>query len=359
MLIIAEISMASSGIPAHITIYSRIQDLEDFRGTVRYIGPVAAAKSAADIWLGVEWDDATRGKHDGSCLDSSGNTVRHFQCPPGAGSFVKPNKLRFGKSFVEALRERYVGLDAPEEVPGDIVPDAFVLTSSGVQKSIEFVGEHKIRKRQQIDVLNKITMRNCSVSTAGGDFGATTRHFIELDLQENLLSSWSQVGAIAAQLPLLSSLLLHGNRLEPLLPSVLAVVPATCFDSLRVLALNGCGLRSWKEVVLLESRLPKVEELYLAANNFADLARPSIAEPQFQQLKILDIASCNIESWEQVLSFASWPLLEEIVLDGNPLPGALPCPESQFLSLRRISASSTRFVKLFAVLLLYACLTNR
>ncbi len=71
--------------------------------------------------------------------------MRHFQCEAGAGSFVKPSKISGGRSFTEALHERYVALDAPEVAPGAIVPDAFVLTASGVQKSIEFVGEQKIR----------------------------------------------------------------------------------------------------------------------------------------------------------------------------------------------------------------------
>ena len=97
------------------------------------------------VGIGIQWDDASRGKHDGSCLDSSGATVRYFQCILGSGSFVKPQKVSYGKSFVEALQERYVEMDAPEESPGSIVPDAFVMTSSGVQKSIEFVGEKKIR----------------------------------------------------------------------------------------------------------------------------------------------------------------------------------------------------------------------
>lgn len=33
------------------------------RGTVRYVG---AVPPAAGVWLGVEWDEAARGKHDGS-----------------------------------------------------------------------------------------------------------------------------------------------------------------------------------------------------------------------------------------------------------------------------------------------------
>lgn len=336
--------MASAGIPSFAAVYGRVQDLEGFRGTILYIGPVAAAKNPNDIWLGIEWDDPTRGKHDGSCVDKSGNSVRHFQCPEGSGSFVKPNKLLFGKSFEEALRERYVGLDAPEESPGDIVPDAFVLTSTGVQKNIEFLGEHKIRKRQQIDVLTKITMRNCSLSTAGGDFRSTAGHFVELDLQDNLLSSWKEVGEIAVQLPKLQSFMLHGNKMEPVTRGLMPCLPSGCFDALRVLALNYCGLNSWGEVLLLESRLPCLEELYLAANNFSDIGssgEEGRSQPLFPHLRILDVASCNIGSWEQVLTLDSLPALEEIVLDGNPVPGVLPCGPAQFATLKRISASST------------------
>jgi tubulin-specific chaperone E len=40
--------------------------------TVRYIGPVAGTQKE---WLGVEWDDPTRGKHDG---EHQG--VKYFSC---------------------------------------------------------------------------------------------------------------------------------------------------------------------------------------------------------------------------------------------------------------------------------------
>ncbi len=126
---------------------SRVRDAEGFRATVRYIGPVAAAKNKAEIWLGVEWDDKTRGKHDGSCVDDGGNLVRHFTCAYGAGSFVKQGKIAGGRSLIEALADRYVTLDAPT-ITNDAdasLPDAFFVTSKGNRKSIEFVGEEKIR----------------------------------------------------------------------------------------------------------------------------------------------------------------------------------------------------------------------
>lgn len=40
--------------------------------TIRYVGPVSGT---AGEWLGVEWDDPTRGKHSGEH-----NGVRYFTC---------------------------------------------------------------------------------------------------------------------------------------------------------------------------------------------------------------------------------------------------------------------------------------
>mgnify|MGYP003385727413 FL=1 len=36
------------------SIGQRILDADEFRGTIRYIGPVASAKKASDIWLGIK-----------------------------------------------------------------------------------------------------------------------------------------------------------------------------------------------------------------------------------------------------------------------------------------------------------------
>ncbi len=56
--------------------------------TVRYIGPVAGTKGQ---WLGVEWDDPTRGKHSG---EHDGK--RYFACTLLSlpGQFRTPPQLR-------------------------------------------------------------------------------------------------------------------------------------------------------------------------------------------------------------------------------------------------------------------------
>lgn len=41
-------------------------------GTIRYVGPVAISKKASTIWLGIEWDDENRGKHDGAVTTEDG-----------------------------------------------------------------------------------------------------------------------------------------------------------------------------------------------------------------------------------------------------------------------------------------------
>ena len=123
-----------------------LKDAEGFKATVRYIGPVAASKNKSEIWLGVEWDDGSRGKHDGSCVEN-GILYKYFDCKMGSGSFIKPTKVSPRKSFLDALQERYVTLDTPElTLPDSTLPGMFVSTSKGNMKKIELVGEKKMRK---------------------------------------------------------------------------------------------------------------------------------------------------------------------------------------------------------------------
>lgn len=109
--------MSNSTTNSSLVIGQRIVDKDGYRGTVRYIGPVAASKTVGAVYAGVEWDDQTRGKNDGSVTISSSNnsngieensTVRYFTCAPNAGSFMKCELLFTGISLTEALNDRYV-----------------------------------------------------------------------------------------------------------------------------------------------------------------------------------------------------------------------------------------------------------
>eukprot|EP01038_Epipyxis_sp_PR26KG_P017453 gene17453-24143_t len=341
-------------------INSRVRDLDGFRGTVRYIGPVAVAKNKIEDWLGIEWDNATRGKHDGSCVDENGNLFKYFECLNGSGSFVKPNKLENSRSFVEGLNERYVGIDAPSVVAQDsAIPDAFVTTAKGKAINIEFVGESQIRKWQQISKVNKVSLRNDNISKIGMNVGEVASHLIEIDLQDNLLWQWEEITLLAVQVPNLSSLLLHGNKMEALVPDSLPKLAS--FPNLRVLALHSCNIKSWSSIQLLEPFLPVIEELCLANNLFPDLPRVDAeleyqaatglnSEPMIQgnhatvqgflSLRHLDLSFCGLDDWSQVQAFGKLPSLRELILDSNPFTKIRPAEDESFASLQRFSLSS-------------------
>ena len=326
-----------------------MKDAEGFRGTVKYRGPVSSTKNrgADNEWLGIEWDREERGKHDGSVVTEDGSLQRYFDCKMGFGSFVKPSKVSVGRSFIDALTERYVKQDAPLVAPDSVIPNAFVSTSKGVQKPIEFVGETKIRKWQQIDGINKIMMRDDSVSSAGDDVSKIASHFVEVDLQDNLLWQWKELASLTSQMPLLETLLLHGNKMQPLSSAVLSAVQPGSFAKLRVLALNHCNVGSWASVMLLQPYLSAVEELYLAGNDLSDLPCVGAAAPGahfvagFDRLRLLDVSNCRVAEFSRVLSLSHLGSLCELLLDGNPIQAVSACPEGGFPVLQRLSLSST------------------
>lgn len=82
------------------------------RCTLRYHGPVA---DTSGLWLGVEWDDPTRGKHAGSHASRHYFTCLHPSSPTCA-SFVRPaRKADPPRSFVEALKAKYAADEREEK----------------------------------------------------------------------------------------------------------------------------------------------------------------------------------------------------------------------------------------------------
>jgi hypothetical protein len=59
-------------------------------------------------------------------------------------------QVETGVDLADALAAHYVGLDAPLVAPDNVLAGQFARTSRGGQKQIEFFGETKIRKRQQV-----------------------------------------------------------------------------------------------------------------------------------------------------------------------------------------------------------------
>jgi len=102
-----------------IEINSRVETLDGHRGFARYCGEVSGQHGT---WVGIEWDDQNRGKHDGRRDEK-----RYFECKrtkerrecdgnddddrerggESRASFVRIQKLCDGVDFVEAAKAKY------------------------------------------------------------------------------------------------------------------------------------------------------------------------------------------------------------------------------------------------------------
>lgn len=136
------------------------------KATVRYVGPVDGQKG---LWVGVEWDDPSRGKHDGSA-----GGIQYFTCRSGdaAGSFVRIEKVPAGTSLLQALRARYTnqraeGSDAAACSSGHAGgEDVFVRTAGNRKVLVQLVGEDEVTARQsQIDQLKSARIVSAGVSS--------------------------------------------------------------------------------------------------------------------------------------------------------------------------------------------------
>lgn len=170
--------------------------------TVRYVGPV---KSTSGSWLGVEWDDPVRGKHDGSHKD-----VRYFTCLSKsltAASFVRPTRpAERSQSFIAALKDKYASVDG-DGVSQSAATQQIVISG----KVAEEVGFDKIRRKQaQVKELKVVLLDGHRVARARDDgepsIEETCPSITQLDLSRNLLENLRPVIEVCRSLSVLTSL---------------------------------------------------------------------------------------------------------------------------------------------------------
>uniref|UniRef100_A0A8C2AFX9 Tubulin-specific chaperone E n=1 Tax=Cyprinus carpio TaxID=7962 RepID=A0A8C2AFX9_CYPCA len=249
------------------------------RGTVRYVGPVPPT---AGLWLGVEWDDPERGKHDGSH-----EGVRYFTCRhPTGGSFVRPKKASFGVDYVTALKQRY------EVELQEVIGEELKISS----RTVMMVGfEDRLSVAQS------------------------------LDLSGNLLSSWEVLAAVTEQLEALRELQLSHNRLSiSSEPSRLS--PA--FSCLRVLSLNSCAL-TWTQVLhclLRPHRVLQTLKVLDLSNNH--IVQETVLEISHLPCHVFQFITCVCVCIKQIKiktiflccegnKTALFPALKTLLLDDN------------------------------------------
>ncbi|CAG8480640.1 10838_t:CDS:10 [Acaulospora morrowiae] len=297
--------------------------IEDQFATVRYVGPVPPRGE----WIGVEWDNASRGKHDGVH-----DQVRYFTCSvPNSGSFIRFSpKIDTGRSFVSAIVERYIE-DPYQKINNegeayDAQKDLDTIYWAGNTKiEVEALGWEKVRRKlRQLDRLHEVGLSFERVSSAGnpGEIEALCPNIIDLNLSKNLLPDWETVISICKQLKKLEILRLNYNRFQVLTSTPNA---SDAFLNLKNLSLNYTRI-TWDQIELLEPCLPNIENLQLGFNDIklrtvddGDKENQTIKKISgFAKLKIINLESNDIRTWDEVARFSDLPRSKAYQFEGFP-----------------------------------------
>ncbi|KIJ16977.1 hypothetical protein PAXINDRAFT_132022 [Paxillus involutus ATCC 200175] len=284
-----------------VTLGTRLCAPPGHLGTIKYVGHVTGTHG---LWYGVEWDDPSRGRHDGV---KEGR--RYFDCRvPNAGSFIRPSaSLCFGHSFLTALTTKYI-----EAEHGSATLEKVTLGSSNGAIEVEAVGLDKIRRNLgALERLREVSLDNELVTTGDpGKIFGTCPNIRGLDLSANLLSTWHTISNITAELPHLERLALNRNRFLPLGSEL----PTLAFLRLCELQLNGT-LITWEEFRRVASFMTSLRSVELGYNRLKSLTAKSSWTIALQSL---NLDGNLLDDWTQMsTSLSDFTTLQRLILSSN------------------------------------------
>ncbi|XP_042895224.1 tubulin-specific chaperone E isoform X1 [Parasteatoda tepidariorum] len=273
-------------------------------GTVLYVGPIEGVDGT---WLGVEWDNLTRGKHSG-CY----NNINYFQTSiPNAGSFIRQSKADLGISCPKAVRLKYGHEDASSVTPTYI----YLPQKSGPERHVEMVGMKKIMgKQSNFHSLTNVVLSKMLINDPGevNELKELIPNVRDLDLSQNLLSSWKSVNEIVEQLPSLDTLILSKNRLQiPESPEHL-----DCYKNVKTLVINDMAY-DWRKILTCAMMWPDVENLSVKDNYISNLDCPLYS--MLSNLSCLSLNNNCIISWSEICKLGILQSLKELQLDNIEL----------------------------------------
>uniref|UniRef100_A0A8C7AI78 Tubulin-specific chaperone E n=1 Tax=Neovison vison TaxID=452646 RepID=A0A8C7AI78_NEOVI len=274
-------------------VIGRRVEVNGEHATVRFSGIVPPV---AGLWLGVEWDNPERGKHDGS----HEGTV-YFKCRhPTGGSFIRPNKVNFGVGFLTAVKNRYVLEDGPEEDGKEQI----VIIGN---KPVETIGFDSIIKQQSE---NKLSFPSGSPVRTG------TFPALKVLVLNRTGITWVEVLRCAAGWPVLEELYLKSNDL------LISERPADVLQTVKLLDLSSNQLIDENQLFLI-AYLPRLEQLILSDIGLSSIHFPDAGSghktSMFPSLQYLVVNDNQISQWSFINELDKLPSLQALSCSRNPL----------------------------------------
>lgn len=326
--------------PLHIN--ERIQHFGQ-RGTIRYVGTLDGRGD--QTWLGIEWDEVGRGRHDGTVDGRQYFTTRK----EGAGTFLKVEKLeRRGVYLMQGVWRRYV------EEAGDMEYKKERHVLGGTGGVVEFwVGDFGGR----IEGLERVDVGGMCVGRVGKGVGGVLKGLRELRVGRSLFEEIAIVGEILDEFEGLEVLDVSGNvlkgsyigdsrrhrGLKELIMNGCEVsvegVGEVCKRArdLREVRVHGCGLGGlevwkgkmervevldldgncigWRDITEVLGRMKTLRVLYLSGNGLRDCEIE--LEGRFERLERLSLGENELEEWRIVEGLRGVKGLKWLRLTGN------------------------------------------
>ncbi|EFN86898.1 tubulin-specific chaperone E [Harpegnathos saltator] len=290
-------------------IASRIE-CDGYRGTLKYVGPVGNTKGQ---WLGIDWDDSTRGKHNGTYEGIEYFQARHST----SGSFIRPAKAKFGISCPQAIEMRYGLID--DDLAGIDREEVSNLKKEINAPFLELVGFSKVNKKQsKFDQLKIVWLREQCVSNAGEskELEELCPNLEELDISRNLINSWKIIADICSQLHSLARLDVSENHL-PVEEDVVAL--KNSFSTVKHLTIARMNY-NWSDIQQCLSMFPSIEELSVSFNIVTTIEDIPL-RTNLIKIVTLILEGNLISNSDEILKLGSLPCLEYLNLNSNKIDG--------------------------------------
>lgn len=307
-----------------------------------------AAVSTVEV-VGIEYDAAGHGKHDGTHQGE-----RLFSCPPGQGSFVKLEKLEMGASMQWAIADKYFTGMLPQAANKNARAEAVdamdYVDSKGRSKqmTVELVGRYNVEQQQQrLEAFIEASLAETCLESRypdnvwEGDWSLPNLKSLWLD--KTLLTDWADVMAICELCPVLDWLSVAKCRLAPVPTNGILKAPREAPEKpidtrlvlniktsvLRTLVLTETGV-TWQDLIALDraGQFPCLENIHLARNNLKegvpDMSADSAEARVLPRLRSLVLDHNGISDWRVLhRAITAFPSLENLHLNGNLLGESL------------------------------------
>ncbi|KAJ7377274.1 hypothetical protein OS493_030085 [Desmophyllum pertusum] len=298
---------------------------EGFRGEIKYVGVVPPTSGE---WYGIEWDEPDRGKHDGT-----NEGIKYFECRhPKSGSFVRPKKVDFGISVIEALKQQY-GLGGD----GINKEDMYVVSAGNKKKPVEMVGADSIQEKQSENVLRLPPVPEQLLSSF---------NTISVLYLNRMQIHWEEVEVVVSMMPSLKQLHVCHNCLNSLRGKDDQLCQLQGLQNIELLNLEGNQLSDWTTILRL-GHLPRLNSLILNDNGLTGVELGNKVQdeqdgaPLFPALESLSLGNNRITEIQSINELNRLPSLTGLRFKGNPLFQAETTFESRQELLARLPSLSS------------------